>query len=212
MRQAMFPSFSKGVAAAALLLAVPAAAQAPTIAGIGAALAATRTMTADFTQTSGGRTVSGTMLLKRPGRVRFDYGRTSPLLVVADGRTLSFIDYGVAQVSQWPIRSTPLGVLLDPAADLGRLATVQPDSPLAGHVAVLAQDPRRPDQGRILFFLAPDPAAPGGLRLAGWRVTDAQDNRTDVRLTNVRWNMAIDDRRFAFRDPRVRARMPGRPG
>jgi outer membrane lipoprotein-sorting protein len=197
-----------------LLVAGAAHAQA-TLADVQKALAATTTMTATFTQTAAdGRQASGTMLLKRPGRIRFDYGKDASYLVVSDGQRLSFVDYKVAQVSQWLVRSTPLGILLDPSADLAKAARVLPaaDSPMPGQVAVLAQDPKRPDIGRILFFLAPDSTAPGGLRLTGWRVTDAQANLTVVELTSVRFNVPIAESRFRFRDPRPATRVPGKSG
>lgn len=199
---------------AALAVATPAVAS-PTLADVQRALAATQTMTASFMQTAAdGRQAEGKMLLKRPGRIRFDYGPGARHMVVANGQRLSFIDYRVAQVSEWPIRSTPLGVLLDPSADLARVARVLPAdaSPLPGQVAVMAQDPKRPDLGRILFFLLPDREAPGGYRLTGWRVTDAQGNLTVVELTDVRLNVPVAESSFAFRDPRPRARPPGKTG
>lgn len=179
------------------------------------ALAATTTMSADFTQTANnGGVATGEMVLKRPGKVRFDYAGKTPYLVVSDGRTLSFVDYQVSQVSQWPIRSTPLGVLLDPDADLAGVARVIPESesPMAGVVTVHAEDPKKPETGSILFFLKPDTQAPGGLRLSGWRVTDAQGNLTSVSLSNVRFNVEVSDSRFRFDDPRRRGRVPGRVG
>lgn len=200
-------------AAIAATLSAPLSAAPATLADVQKALSATTSMTADFEQTAAnGKVARGTMLLKRPGRIRFDYGKDVPWLVVADGSRLSFVDYQVSQVSQWPVRSTPLGVLLDPKADLARVARLLPDSesPLPGQVAVLAQDPKRPEIGKIVFFLKPDSAAPGGLRLQGWRVTDAQNNLTSVELKNIRTNVAISDSAFTFRDPRPRARPPGK--
>jgi outer membrane lipoprotein-sorting protein len=202
-----------GALAAAPLFAAPLSAA--SLADIQSAFRQTTTMHATFVQTGAdGRESRGQMLLKRPGKVRFDYGKGTRHLVVADGRTLSFVDYEVAQVSQWPLRRTPLGVLLDPAADLSARARVLPPdrSPIPGLVAVEAQDPKQPDQGRIMFFVARDSAAPGGLRLAGWRVTDAQGNLTSVRLEQVRFNEAIADSRFGFTDPRAGRARPGRPG
>lgn len=196
-----------------LLLLAAAPASAATLKEVEQALAATTSMSADFEQRAqNGQVARGTMVLKRPGRVRFDYGSQANYLVIADGQKLSFVDYSVSQVSQWPLRSTPLGVLLDPKADLARLARVLPESqsPLPGQVAVLAQDPKRPDMGRIMFFLAPDSRAPGGLRLTGWRVTDAQNNLTTVELENVRFNTPIAESSFKFRDPRPRTRPPGK--
>lgn len=198
-------------AAAAFVAAAPVAAT--TLADVEKALSATTTMTADFTQTAAsGAVARGKMQLKRPGRIRFDYGDNAKYIVVADGRLLSFVDYQVSQVSQWPIRSTPLGVLLDPKADLSRIAKVLPESEVPGQVAVSAADPKKPDFGKITFFLAPDTAAPGGLRLTGWRVIDAQNNLTTVELSNVKLNVNIADSGFGFRDPRPRARPPGKTG
>ncbi len=199
---------------AAFLVAVPATAQTADIKDVERALSATTSLTADFRQTAAnGRVANGTMLLKRPGRIRFDYGKGTPYLVVANGQQLSFVDYKVSQVSQWPIRSTPLGVLLDPKADLSRIARILPTekSPMPGQIAVEAQDPKRPDFGKILFFLKPDSAAPGGLSLTGWRVTDAQNNLTVVELSNMRFNVPINDSSFRFKDPRPGStRMPGK--
>lgn len=200
--------------AASLLVAAPAVAQTTDLKKVEQALSATGSLTADFRQTAAdGRVASGTMQLKRPGRIRFDYGQDTPYIVVADGRLLSFVDYKVSQVSQWPIRSTPLGVLLDPKADLSRIARILPadQSPVPGQIAVEAVDPKRPDFGKILFFLKRDGAAPGGLSLTGWRVTDAQNNLTVVELSNIRFNPAVSDSSFRFRDPRpARSRLPGK--
>lgn len=194
-----------------VLAAAPAAAA--TLADVQQALVATTSMTADFTQTAAnGAVARGTMQLKRPGKVRFDYGADAKYLVVADGRNLSFVDYQVSQVSQWPLRSTPLGVLLDPKADLSRIARVLPESEMPGQVAVQAADPGKADYGRITFFLAPDKSAPGGLRLTGWRVIDAQNNLTTVELANVRMNVPVADALFRFADPRLRRRPPGKTG
>ena len=198
---------------AATVAQAPAAAA--TLADVQRALAATTSLSANFVQTAAdGRQARGTMVMKQPGRIRFDYGKDASFLVVSNGKRLSFVDYKVAQVTAWPVKSTPLGVLLDPAADLARVARVVPDAenPMPGQIAVLAQDPKRADLGRILFFLAPDAAAPGGLRLTGWRVTDAQSNLTTVELSNIRFGADIPESAFTFRDPRVRTSPPGKTG
>lgn len=206
-------AFALAAPIAAICMAAPASAV--TMADVQAAFARTGSMTADFEQVAdNGAVARGRVELKRPGKIRFDYGSNSRQLVVADGRTLSFVDYAVAQVSQWPIRQTPLGVLLDPEADLSKVARVLPasESPQPGVVAVLAQDPKKPEQGRMLLLLRPDKAAPGGLKLLGWEVVDAQNMRTQVTLSNVRTNVEISDSRFRFDDPRRRGRIPGRVG
>lgn len=193
------------VCAALLLLALPA--HATTLDAVKASLKATTTMTAGFVQTAAdGRQLSGKLVLSRPGKVRFEYAK-APMLIVADGKRLTFVDYEVAQVSQWPIRSTPLGVLLDADADLSRFARVTDSTPTL--VQVEARDAKHPEYGAITLGFRPDPAAPGGLALLGWTSLDAQNNLTDIRLTDVRYNVAVSKTSFTFRDPRRRG-TPGR--
>lgn len=194
---------------------VVAAAPAPaaTLANVAAHLKATETMTADFTQTAAnGAVARGKMIIARPGKVRFQYEPSVPLLVVADGRTLSMVDYEVAQVSKWPIRNTPLAVLLDPSLDLSRFGRVLPvgQGGLPGFVTVEAKDRKHPEYGTITLYFAPDSAAPGGLSLSAWRVLDAQGNVTQVQLSNVRFNVAVAKNSFTYRDPRNRARPGGK--
>jgi outer membrane lipoprotein-sorting protein len=192
---------------AALLAAAPLAAAPATIDDVRASLKATTTMTAGFTQTAAnGGVLTGKLLLARPGRIRFQYDK-APLLVVADGKRLSVVDYQVAQVSQWPIKSTPLGVLLDGDADLAKYAHVS--GIVANGVLVEARDAGHPEYGAITLAFARDPDAPGGLALTGWTALDAQNNRTEVALTDVHYNVAVPDKSFAFRDPRAHG-LPGK--
>src|SRR3546814_4315606 len=94
---------------------------------VSAYIRAVKTMTADFTQTDrNGRTLSGKLTLKQPGKIRFEYQKDVPLLIVGDGKSLTMIDYEVSQVQRWPIRNSPLGALLDPDRDLGKYGKVVP--------------------------------------------------------------------------------------
>ena len=99
--------------AAALIAAAPAVS--PDLAKVRAHLAAVQSMTATFAQTDRyGKTLNGTLSLKRPGKIRFQYEKGVPILIVAEGGALTFIDYSVRQVQRWPIKNSPLGALLDP--------------------------------------------------------------------------------------------------
>ena len=164
-------------------------------------LRAVTSMTADFTQTDRrGRTLSGALSLKRPGKIRFDYGRSANMLIVGDGRALAFVDYDVRQVQRWTIGDSPLSVLLDPSQDLARFArVVRSDSQI---VMVEARDPRRREFGTITLAFVRMASAPEGLMLQGWNTVDAQNNLTSVRLSNQRFNVPIADSLFRYRDPR----------
>jgi outer membrane lipoprotein-sorting protein len=158
-------------------------------------------MTARFTQTDRrGRTLSGTLSMKRPGKVRFDYGRDANMLIVGDGRALTFVDYEVGQRQRWPINDSPLSVLLNPNQDLARFSRVTRNDDQV--VLIEARDPRRREFGTITIAFAKAPGAPGGLTLQGWNVVDAQNNLTSVRLTGQRFNVPVADSLFTYRDPR----------
>ena len=191
--------FSALFLAAPLVLAAPAPALAQTgLAQVQAHLRAVQTMTAGFTQTDArGRSLAGTLTIRRPGRIRFDYGRAANMLIVGDGRALTFLDYSVGQQQRWPINDSPLSVLLNPSQDLARFARVIQDD--ARTLLLQARDPRRREFGTITIRFAKSQGAPGGLILQGWNTVDAQNNRTNVSLSGQRFNVPVADSAFAYR-------------
>lgn len=200
-----------GITAPALLLAPAAEAQSTTgnaqLNRAAGALRAISTLRADFTQTDrNGQTLAGTLALRNPGRIRFQYTDAN-MLVVSNGRTLSVIDYEVQQVERWPIRNSPLGALLDPNRDISRYGRVVPtNSP--GVISIRVDDPDRPEIPQITLIFVEKAGAPGGMELNSWVALDAQNNRTTVRLRNHRYGVAVPDSTFTFRDPRPTSRRP----
>jgi outer membrane lipoprotein-sorting protein len=187
-----------------LLLAALLSAAAPAVAAplddVAASLKATTSLAADFSQTGAdGQVLTGRMTLARPGKIRFQYDKAK-LLIVGNGRTLTFVDYAVNQVSQWPVKSTPLGILLASEPDLSSVAKVVASD--ARGVVVEARDPKRPEFGTLEIGFARDAAAPGGLALRGWTVRDAQGGSSQVRLTDAKYNADLSKVDFGFKDPR----------
>ncbi|MCL6741587.1 outer membrane lipoprotein carrier protein LolA [Sphingomonas sp. RB56-2] len=190
------------VAIVATLSAAAPAATTGDLRAVETSLGATRSMTADFLQTDGkGRQIAGTLSLKRPGKIRFAYGGGVNALLVADGTTLHYLDYDVAQHSKWAIGKSPLAVLLAPNPDLERIARLVPSNN-SQVVVVRARDTRRPEFGTLVLAFIRSSAAPGGLRLEGWTAIDAQNKKTTVRLTNQRYNVAVPDSAFGFTEPK----------
>ena len=192
-------------------LTAPAAAQAAAsdLDRVVAALRSISTMKADFVQTDrNGQALRGVMTLKRPGKIRFDYGKNADFLVISNGKSLYVIDYEVAQVERWPIGNSPLGALFDPDKDVKRFGKLMPTSS-KDVISVQVRDPKKPEFGMITLIFTRNAAAPGGLQLAYWVALDAQNNRTRVELSNQRYGVAVADSTFTFKDPRRTARRPG---
>ena len=180
-----------------------AAAESPDLARFGAHLAAVQSMTANFVQTDArGRAAAGTIQLKKPGRIRFQYG-SGDLLLVADGGRLTFIDYQVGQKSSWALDKTPLGVLLSAVPNIKGNARVVPSS----DPRILVIKARDPSQfGTLILAFLRAPSAPGGLMLYGWTAVDAQNKKTTVKLTDQRYNVAVPDSAFTYAEPKKRGK------
>ena len=201
----------RAMAAAALSLGAVGAAFAPPLAAqtasseldrAVAALRAITTMKADFTQTDrNGQRLAGELTMKRPGKIRFQYQKGVPLLIVSDGKALTMIDYEVRQVQRWPIGNSPLGALLDPKRDVARygklIPTGNPDV-----TSIEVRDPKHPEYGRITMIFVRDASAPGGMELTSWVALDSQNKRTTIKLANQRYGVAVADNAFAWTDPR----------
>jgi outer membrane lipoprotein-sorting protein len=194
-------TFARAMLPAALVVAAPAiAADSPDLAKLKTHIGSVQTMTANFVQTDQrGRSAAGTLQLKRPGKVRFQYG-SGDLLLVADGRNLNFLDYQVGQKSSYPLSKTPLGPLLSGSADFNGKAQVLPST----DPRVVVARARNSTYGQLTLAFLRSPSAPGGLQMYGWTAIDPQGHRTTVKLSNVRYNVAVPESAFTFVNPKKR--------
>lgn len=202
-----FPNlFVRALAPVAIVAtAVPAQAQSSDLAAVERHLSAVQSLTANFSQTDArNRTARGTVQLKQPGRIRFEYAG-GDLLLVGNGRKLTMVDYSVGQKSSWDLNKTPLGILLSANPDIRRIARIVPQNDRRVLV-VRARDARRPEFGTLIMSFVKTPSAPGGLLLKGWTAIDAQNKRTTVKLENHRYNVAVPEKAFTYAEPKRRGR------
>ena len=194
-------NFARALLTGAVVAAIPAAAaDSPDLGRLKAHIGSVQTMTANFVQTDArGRSAAGTLQLKRPGKVRFQYG-SGDLLLVADGKRLYFLDYQVGQKSGWPLDKTPLGPLLSGSPDFNGKAQIlpNPDS------RILVARAKNTTYGQLTLAFLRSPSAPGGLQMYGWTAIDPQGHRTTVKLSDVRYNVAVPDSAFTYAEPKKR--------
>lgn len=193
-------AFSIAAPVALVVAAAPAtASESADLAKFRAHISSVQSMTANFVQTDQkSRSAAGTLQLKRPGRIRFEYG-SGDLLLVSNGSRLTFIDYQVGQKNSWPLNKTPLGILLSGSPDLKGRAKVMPSND-PRIVVVQARDPTQ--FGSLVLAFLRSPSAPGGLMLHGWTAIDAQNKRTTVKLSNQRYNVAVSEGAFTYAEPK----------
>src|SRR5690606_30848492 len=102
-----------------------------------------KSLQADFIQTADtGAVARGEMILAKPGKVRFDFGKESPFLIVSNGSVLSMVDYDVAQVNRRPAKEAAVALALGDRVSLQGRARLRPTRESSeGYVAIERGDP-----------------------------------------------------------------------
>jgi outer membrane lipoprotein-sorting protein len=192
-----------GIAAFAMplpaLAALPAADQALVNQAV-AYLQSMKSVKGRFVQTDArGATTQGSIYLQRPGKARFAYDAPSGLTVVSDGSRVSVADKRLKTFNQYPLSSTPLGLLLAKEVRLDRGVQVTKVTRLSDGFTLTARDARKQTRGQITLTFTSNP-----VRLFSWVVTDAQGGATRVRLTGLT-AAKLDPALFVMKDPRPKA-------
>ncbi len=155
-----------------------------------------RTLKARFLQVApDGRTSQGTAWLERPGRMRFQYDKPSPLLLVAGNGLLVFHDSQLGQTSNIPLSQTPLGILLADQVRLSGPVQVTGLQRLPGMISVSLVRASSFADGSLTLVFADNP-----LTLRQWTVVDAQRQETRVTLYDVQLGGRFSDSLFEFID------------
>jgi len=150
-----------------------------------------------------GRTTTGALYMKRPGKARFAYDPPSGLLVVSDGGVVSVQDKRLKTFDQYPLGATPLSLFLARTIRLDRGVAIARVQRLANGFSITARDGKKETAGEITLSFIDNPLA-----LAGWTVTDAQGRPTRVQLQGLERAAGLDKSLFVLKDPRPKN--PGR--
>ena len=158
------------------------------------------TLRAHFVQTtSDGKQVDGTFMLKRPGRMRFDYAPPLTDFIVADGSFITYYDGRMKQQSNVSIDKSLAGFFLRPnlkfSGDI-RVSGVKRDNGILRVTLIQSGDPLA---GSMTLVLTENP-----MQLKKWIVVDAQELVTKVALSNVESGVKFDDDIFHYYDPELK--------
>ena len=147
----------------------------------------------EFSQINDDGSVSqGKIYIKRPGRMRFEYNPPNNALVLASaGRLAIFDDKGNQDPVIYPLKRTPLAIILAKNIDLASSPMVVGHEVEGAVTVVSVEDPGHPDQGRVeLVFIGPEPV------LRQWVVRDASGGTTTMILGDFQTGMALGSSLF----------------
>lgn len=166
-----------------LAFSAPALADRIALGDLSAYLNKLATVQSDFTQVNADGTVSiGKIYIKRPGRVRFEYAPPDKSLVLASAETVAIFDSKSNQPpEEYPLKRTPLNLILAPKIDLGRAKMVVGHKEVENTTRVVAQDPEHPEYGTIELVFTANPIA-----LRQWVITDDLGQQTTVILGELK--------------------------
>ncbi len=168
-----------------------------------------RSLKTEFTETYRGpgvvRTESGTLWLKRPGKMRWDYRQPRPKLFLSDGRTAWFYVPGEQQARKAPIKKledfrSPIRYLLGKTKlekEFANLSFAPDIKPLEAGDVVLRGVPKGMEDrvSQVLLEITPDS------HIRRILVEEADGSLTDFHFTGAKENVDISDSRFKFTPP-----------
>ncbi|MEL6642382.1 MAG: outer membrane lipoprotein carrier protein LolA [Pseudomonadota bacterium] len=136
---------------------------------------------------------TGTLYIRRPGRARFEYDPPDEALVMAGGGHVAIFDgrSNSKRPEQYPLRRTPLNLILERQVDLGNRNMVVGHVGDDTHTKLVAQDPKAPENGQIEIVFTNDPIA-----LAEWTIIDGGGARTRVILDGMETGLQFPSRLF----------------
>jgi outer membrane lipoprotein-sorting protein len=144
-----------------------------------------------------GKIEQGTFYLRKPGRVRFEYQKPNPNLIIADGTTVAVENVALKTTDRYPIVNSPLRLLLSDNIDLANDSHIAAVKREQGALSVTARENAGPAAGSITLVFAD---SGGSLELRQWDVIDAQGARTTVVLNEMREASEISPRLFVIED------------
>ena len=150
---------------------------------------------ADFSQINADGTISsGTILIKRPGRMRFEYYTPDKTLVLVSAGALAIFDpKGDDAPVTYPIKNNPISLILKGEVDLLNSGILENYKMSTGQAVVKIRDPEKPEHGSVeLVFTGATP------ELEKFTVQNENGLSTSITLEDIEYPEKINDTLFSI--------------
>ena len=137
---------------------------------------------ADFEQVnSDGSIDTGKLYIRRPGRMRLEYTDPNNALVIAGaGSVAIFDDKSKNGPTLFPLKKTPLNLLLKKNVDLYKNEMITEHTANNENTFIVAKDPKRKSQGSIKMVFSNS-----AVSLQGWTITNQSNQKTKIILDKL---------------------------
>ena len=182
-----------------LTLALPAVAEKLSLDAISQYLNGLQSAKASFTQINDDGSISkGTIYIKRPGRVRFEYDPPIPYLLVADGSQVVFYDKELDTPTYVPISMTPLEFLLGQKVSLSGNVTVTNVERRPGIIRITLVQTKNPKDGQVIITFTERP-----IEVKKWAIVDSKGTTVEVAIFDPRLGVNLDPKLFKFENKKI---------
>jgi outer membrane lipoprotein-sorting protein len=151
-----------------------------------------KTLQSRFVQSNpNGSVIQGTLYVRRPGRMRFEYDPPSQLKIVADGFQVTMWDPTTKDFGQWPLGWTAASFLVKDPLLLSGDIRVEKLERVNGLIEATMSQTKKPQDGKVIIRFAENP-----LTWRGWTIIDNRGQKVTVALTGMQTGMQLADSLF----------------
>ncbi len=150
---------------------------------------------ADFSQTNPDDTISsGTILIRRPGRMRFEYNKPDKTLVLVSAGALAIFDpKGDEEPITYPIKNNPISLILKGEVDLLNSEIVAKYKVSFEKAVLTIRDPKKPQRGSLeLVFSGTTPA------LEKFTIKNENGSSTSISLKDIEYPKKLNETVFSI--------------
>jgi outer membrane lipoprotein-sorting protein len=150
---------------------------------------------ANFSQTNAdGTTSSGSILIKRPGRMRFEYYKPDQTLVLVSAGALAIFDpKGDKAPISYPIRNNPISLILKSEVNLLSSGIVENYKVSIEEAILTIRDPKKPERGSVeLVFSGAKP------ELKKFTIKNENGSSSSIFLEDLEYPQKINETLFSI--------------
>lgn len=172
------------------------------VAAVQAKMNSIDTLVMPFTQMGyDGSFAEGTLYLKRPGKIRWQYDPPTPILIVGRGSSLTYYDYELEQISYVSLDDTLGSFLTRPHINFFEDdITITGVKMQDGLVSITFMQTEKPEEGKLMLTF--DDYA---LNLRAMNVIDTLNQVTRVTFGEPRYSVSLEDKLFYIPNPKYNA-------
>ena len=154
-----------------------------------------KSLKANFVQVNAdGSESSGIILMKRPGRMRFEYDKPDKTLVIVSAGALAIFDpKGDQEPMTYPVRNNPISLLLKSEIDLVNSGMVSNYAQKLDEAVLIIKDPTKPERGSVeLLFSGVQP------ELKKFTIKNENGTSTSIALEDTEYPKNINNTLFSI--------------